>query len=128
MPLSSPSAHADTSFVQAFEQQTQPQTDGYRPRRIGRLFVHEPSGRATFATEVLDVSVLGCELRVYTPLDTGRAARLGIEVHSTTLWVPVLIRRVRRTTHGWTVTCVFDRPSPSDQRSIYALMAWRASA
>ena len=128
MPLSSPRADADRSFVPAFEQQTQPQADSYRPRRIGRLFVYEPSGRATFATEVLEVSVVGCELRVYTPLDTGRAARLGIEVHNTTLWVPMLIRSVRRTTHGWTVSCVFDRPSPSDQRSIYALMAWRTSA
>ena len=112
----------------AFEQQTRPQADSYRPRRIGRLFVDEPSGRATFATEVLEVSVLGCVLRVYSPLDTGRAARLGIEVRNATLWVPMLIRSVRRTAHGWTITCVFDRPSPADQRSIYALMAWRASA
>jgi hypothetical protein len=40
----------------------------------------------------------------------------------------MVTKSVRRTAHGWTVTCAFDRPSPSDQRSIYALMAWRASA
>lgn len=127
MPLSSPRADADISDVPAFEQQTRALDDSYRPRRIGRLVVCEPSGRATLAAEVLEVSVVGCELRVYSPLEKNRAARLGIEVRNATLWAPVVFRSVRRTAHGWTVSCAFDRPSPTDQRSIYALMAWCAS-
>jgi len=85
----------------------------------------EPAGRVTFAAEVLEVSVTNCELRVYTPVLAGLSARLGVELSDATVWVPVLARQVRRTSHGWTVSCVFDRPTATDQRSIYALMAAR---
>jgi hypothetical protein len=110
--------------VQTFERFQAP-ADTFRPRCIGRLMTEEPAGRATFAAEILEVTVTSCELRVYTPIVAGLSARLGVELRDATVWVPVVARRVRRTTHGWTISCVFDRPTASDQRSIYALMAGR---
>ena len=90
---------------------------------MGRLVIDEPNGRVTVSVEVLDVAIGGCELRVFTPIETGRAASLGIEVHQTTLWVPVPTQRSRRTSRGWTMSAVFDRPTAQEQRSIYVLMA-----
>ena len=90
---------------------------------MGRLVVDEPSGPVTVSAEVLGVTVAGCELRVFTPIGTDRAALLGVEVRQTTLWVPVRTRNVRRTSRGWTISSAFDRPTAQEQRSIYMLMA-----
>ena len=90
---------------------------------MGRLVMDEPCGPVTVSAEVLDVAVGGCELRVFTPIETDRAARLGIEVHHRALWVPVRTRSVHRTPRGWTISAVFDRPTAQAQRSIYVLMA-----
>jgi hypothetical protein len=123
MSLASLRAGADTHTVQAFDQRSRAPADSYRPRRIGRLIVKEPGGSATIAAEVIDVSIRGCELRVFAPIDTDRLARLGLEVRDTTLWVPVRTRSVRRDTHGWRVGCAFERPNADQQRSIYSLMS-----
>jgi PilZ domain len=83
----------------------------------------EPGGRVTVSAEVLDMSVGGCELRVFTPVNPAQAARLGIEVRQTTVWVPVRTRSVRRSSRGWTLSCAFERPTAEQQRSVYVLMA-----
>ena len=85
--------------------------------------LQERNGSRTIATEVVDVTVLGCELRVFAPVDVDQTGRLGYEIRERTAWMPVRVRSVRRGARGWTVACAFDRPTPEQQRSIYAFMA-----
>ena len=90
-----------------------------------RLVADTPEGLVTLAGNVIDLSVSGCAIRVHAPLDTGREARLELELDGERVWVPGQIVWTRTRERAWIVGVEFERLVPDKQRLLVRLVAER---
>jgi hypothetical protein len=90
-----------------------------------RLVADTPDGLVTLAGELVDLSVSGCAIRVYAPLEPRGEARLELTVNGRQVWVPghVVWTRVRR--RAWIAGVRFDRLVPEKQSILIQLVAER---
>jgi len=71
---------------------------------------------------LVDLSEGGCQLRFLRSVEPHLAARVRLDIAGHALWLPVLIRWVRREAGGWTVGCSFDGLTPHKEEMIRALL------
>lgn len=82
-------------------------------------------GLMTVAGNVIDLSVSGCAIRVYTKLEPKREARLELELDGKRVWVPGQIVWTRMRENAWMVGVRFDNLVPAKQSHIMKLVAQR---
>ena len=90
-----------------------------------RMVADTPQGLVTLAGNVIDLSVSGCAIRVYTNLEPEREARLELELGGERVWVPGQIVWTRTRERAWIVGIEFERLVPDKQRLLVRLVAER---
>ena len=90
-----------------------------------RLVADTGHGVVTLSGNVVDLSISGCAIRVYAPLDADREARLELNVDGQRVWVPGRIMWTRTRDKAWIVGVQFDRLVPEKQSLIVRLVAER---
>jgi c-di-GMP-binding flagellar brake protein YcgR len=93
-----------------------------------RMVADTPDGLVTLTGTLVDLSVGGCAVRVFTSLDTQREARLELELNRERIWVPGQIVWTRMSERSWVVGVEFDRLVPAKQRLLIRLVAERRRA
>jgi c-di-GMP-binding flagellar brake protein YcgR len=90
-----------------------------------RLVADTSQGLVTLSGNVIDLSVSGCAIRVYTRLEAQHEARLELALDGERVWVPGQIMWTRTHDRAWTVGVRFDRLVPDKQSLIMRLVAER---
>jgi len=90
-----------------------------------RMVADTPEGLVTLTGTLVDLSVSGCAIRVYTNLDSQREARLELALNGDVLWVPGQIVWTRTRDRAWVVGIEFDRLVPAKQRLLMRFVAER---
>ncbi len=93
--------------------------------RVGgsiRLMIDTPDGLRIGSGRLVDLSERGCAIFTATKTDERAAGRIQLEFGGTHRWLPVVVRWSRCDTDGWTIGCVFDRPTDEKQRAIRSLV------
>jgi hypothetical protein len=90
-----------------------------------RLVADTPDGLVTLSGELVDLSVSGCAIRVYAPLEPRGEARLELTVDGRQVWVSghVVWTRVRQ--RAWIAGVRFDRLVPEKQSLLIRVVADR---
>jgi PilZ domain len=90
-----------------------------------RLVADTPEGLVTLSGELVDLSVSGCAIRVYAPLEPRGEARLELTVDGRQVWVSghVVWTRVRQ--RAWIAGIRFDRLVPEKQSLLIRVVADR---
>ncbi len=90
-----------------------------------RLVADTPDGLVTLSGELVDLSVSGCAIRVYAPLEPRGEARLELTVDGRRVWVSghVVWTRVRQ--RAWIAGVRFDRLVPEKQSLLIRVVADR---
>jgi c-di-GMP-binding flagellar brake protein YcgR len=92
-----------------------------------RLVADTSHGIVTVSGRVVDLSVSGCAMRVFTRLEPEREARLELTVDGERVWVPGHIVWIRVREGAWMVGVKFDQLVPKKQSLITRLVAERRS-
>jgi len=82
-------------------------------------------GLVTLSGNVIDLSISGCAIRVYTRLEPEHEARLELALDGERVWVPGHIMWTRSHERAWTVGIRFDQLVPAKQSLITRLVAER---
>ena len=90
-----------------------------------RLVADTGQGIVTLSGNVVDLSVSGCAIRVYAPLEAHKEARLELHVDGQRVWVPGRIMWTRTRERSWIVGVQFDKMVPEKQSLIVRLVAER---
>lgn len=90
-----------------------------------RLVADSVNGLVTVTGTVIDLSVSGCAIRVHTPLEKNREARIELAVDGERIWVPGEVVWTRIKERAWIVGIRFDRLVPTKQSLITKLVARR---
>jgi c-di-GMP-binding flagellar brake protein YcgR len=92
-----------------------------------RLVADTPDGLVTLSGQLVDLSVSGCAIRVYAPLEPRGEARLELAVDGRQVWVPghVVWTRTRIRERAWIAGVRFDRLVPEKQSLLIRLVADR---
>jgi hypothetical protein len=80
-----------------------------------RLMLETPSGLAALSGYIIDISVSGCALRLYAPVQAHVAGRVQLSIRGADVWFPIVTRWARSDSRGWTIGAEFDRPTPEKQ-------------
>ncbi len=79
------------------------------------LMLETGSGLATLCGYIIDISVSGCALRLYSPVHAHVAGRVQVSIGGRDVWLPIVTKWARSGTRGWTVGAEFDRPTAEKQ-------------
>src|SRR3954454_6840438 len=90
-----------------------------------RLVADTPDGLVTLSGDLVDLSVSGCAIRVYAPLEPRGEARLELTVDGRQVWVSghVVWTRIRQ--RAWIAGVRFDRLVPEKQSLLIRVVAER---
>jgi c-di-GMP-binding flagellar brake protein YcgR len=90
-----------------------------------RLVADSSEGLMTVSGNVIDLSVSGCAIRIYTRLEPKHEARLELELDGECFWVPGHVVWTRMRDNAWMVGIRFDRLVSAKQALITRLVARR---
>ena len=90
-----------------------------------RLVADTPDGLVTLSGELVDLSVSGCAIRVYAPLEPSGEARLELAVDGRRVWVSGHIVWTRVRGRAWIAGVRFDRLVPEKQSLLIRVVADR---
>jgi c-di-GMP-binding flagellar brake protein YcgR len=90
-----------------------------------RLVADTCDGLVTVTGRVVDLSISGCAMRVFTQLEPDREARIELTIDGERVWVPGHIVWIRIRDGAWTVGVKFDRLVPEKQSLVTRLVAER---
>lgn len=90
-----------------------------------RLVADTSDGIVTVTGRLLDLSISGCAMRVFTQLESEREARLELTVDGERVWVPGHIVWMKIREGAWIVGVRFDHLVPQKQSLITRLVAER---
>ena len=92
-----------------------------------RLVADTPDGLVTLSGQLVDLSVTGCAIRVYAPLEPRGEARLELTVDGRQVWVPghIVWTHTRTRERAWIAGVRFDRLVPEKQSLLIRLVADR---
>jgi c-di-GMP-binding flagellar brake protein YcgR len=90
-----------------------------------RLVADSTAGLMTVAGNVVDLSVSGCAIRIFTKLEPKHEARLELELDGERVWVPGHVVWTRMRDSAWMVGIRFDQLVPAKQAMITKLVASR---
>jgi c-di-GMP-binding flagellar brake protein YcgR len=92
-----------------------------------RMVADTSDGIVTLTGKIIDLSISGCAIRVYAPLETQREARLELTLDGERVWVPGQIVWTRLRENAWMVGVRFDHMTPQKQSLLVRLVAERRS-
>jgi hypothetical protein len=104
------------------EQPSQRKYERVRVAGYIRMMVDSSAGLQMATGRLVDLSEGGCAVFLKHRVESRVAARIQVEVAGEVLWLPVVTCWARGDARGWTIGCVFDRPTPEKQRAIRALV------
>lgn len=90
-----------------------------------RLVADSSEGLMTVIGNVIDLSVSGCAIRIFTKLEPKHEARLELELDGERIWVPGHVVWTRMPDSAWMVGIRFDQLVPEKQSLIMKLVASR---
>jgi c-di-GMP-binding flagellar brake protein YcgR len=93
-----------------------------------RLVADTSGGIVTLTGRIVDLSITGCAIRVYAPLESEREARLELTLDGERVWVPGQIVWTRIRDNAWMVGVHFDHMTAEKQSLITRLVAERRAA
>jgi RNase P/RNase MRP subunit p29 len=90
-----------------------------------RMVADSSEGLMTVTGNVIDLSVSGCAIRVFTKLEPKHEARLELELDGERVWVPGHVVWTRVRDSAWLVGIRFDELVPAKQSLVMKLVASR---
>ncbi len=90
-----------------------------------RLVADSSEGLMTVSGNVIDLSVSGCAIRIFTKLEPKHETRLELELDGERFWVPGHVVWTRMRDSAWMVGIRFDQLVPAKQSLIMKLVASR---
>jgi len=90
-----------------------------------RLMLETHAGLVTLAGNIIDISLGGCAVRVYQPVQAHCAGRVQLELGKQGIWLPIVTRWARRDPRGWTIGMEFDRPTEEKLSAVARLIDHR---
>lgn len=90
-----------------------------------RLVADTPEGLVTLSGTLADLSLSGCAMRVYAPLEPGREARLELSIDGRQVWVSGTLVWTRTRDRAWVVGVRFEKLRPEKQSVLMRVIADR---